>query len=115
MAADGLGPAAQDGFEPVGQVFGFFGVRHQGHARGKFGLALDQGAAKLQDLFQHAADRRCQPAGRLEGDRRRFHFAFDAAKSEMPGRGSMARVDRRGPTRFGRRFGVEVLGTGPAA
>ena len=71
MAADGLGPAAQDGFEPVGQVFGFFGVRHQGHARGKFGLALDQGAAKLQGLFQHAADGRCQAARRLERDGRR--------------------------------------------
>ena len=65
MAADGLGPAAQNGLQPVGQVFRFLGVRHQGHARGKFGLALDQGAAKLQDLFQHAADSRRQSAGGL--------------------------------------------------
>ena len=112
MAADGLGPAAQDGFQPVGQVFGFFGVRHQGHARRKFGLALEQGAAKLQDLFQHAADGRCQSPRGLEGNlRRRLCLAVDrAAESEMPGRCSRTRLDRRGPTRLGRRFRVGRLG-----
>ena len=72
MAANGLGPAAQDGFEPVGQVFRFLGVRHQGHACGKFGLALDHGAAKLQGFFQHATDGRCQASRGRERDRRRF-------------------------------------------
>ncbi len=119
MAADGLGPAAQDGLQPVGQVFGFFGVRHQGHARGKFGLALDQGAAKLQDLFQHAADGRCQSARRLEGRScgERIRFAVKPLRprvrcpGEVPGPGLTA-ADQLGSAVD---FALEVLGAGPDA
>ena len=136
MAADGLGPAAQNGFEPVGQVFGFFGVRHQGHARGKFGLALDQGAAELQDFFQHAADRRRQITSRLERDWRfciTFRGTLGAAllgfeavtatssgpstgprvrsPGEVPG-SSLIAADQLGPAV---EFVLEGFGTGPEA
>ena len=103
MAAYGLGPAAQDGFEAVGQVCGFVRVRHQGHAGRQFRFALDYRAAKLLDLLQHAADGRRQRAGGLKGDRQRFLHAVDCRQAQMPARNAAAHIDRRRPILLGSR------------